>query len=134
MDVSDAKTEAVAGPSDWGPRGTAAATFAARLSFEHVSHFYGSLEAVNDVSLELAPGEIVCLLGPSGCGKTTLLRVAAGVERPQAGRVLLNGKEVAGPGAFVPPERRNVGLMFQDFALFPPSHHFEQCRFWLARV
>ncbi len=103
----------------WGPRGTAAATFAARLSFEGVSHRYGRTTAIQNVSFELAPGEIVCLLGPSGCGKTTLLRIAAGVERPWKGRVLLNGQEVAGPNAFVPPERRGVGLMFQDFALFP---------------
>ena len=104
---------------DWGPRGTAAAVFAARLAFEHVSLSFGAIAAVHDVSFELQPGEVICLLGPSGCGKTTLLRIAAGVERPQAGRVLLDGKEVAGPSAFVPPEKRNVGLMFQDFALFP---------------
>lgn len=103
----------------WGPRGTAAATFGARLSFEGVSLAFGGIEAVSEVSFELKPGEIVCLLGPSGCGKTTLLRIAAGVERPHAGRVLLDGREVAGPDTFVPPEKRNVGLMFQDFALFP---------------
>jgi iron(III) transport system ATP-binding protein len=103
----------------WGLRGTAAATFSARLTFEDVSLFFGSIEAVNEVSFDLKPGEIVCLLGPSGCGKSTLLRLAAGVERPQSGRVLLDGFEVAGPSAFVPPEKRNVGLMFQDFALFP---------------
>ncbi len=106
-------------PRGWGLRGTAAATIGARLSFENVSLFFGDIEAVCDVSFDLEPGEIVCLLGPSGCGKSTLLRLAAGVERPQAGRVLLDGYEVAGPRAFVPPEKRNVGLMFQDFALFP---------------
>jgi iron(III) transport system ATP-binding protein len=103
----------------WGLRGTAAATFGARLTFEEVSLFFGGIEAVCEVSFDLEPGEIVCLLGPSGCGKSTLLRLAAGVERPQSGRVLLDGFEVAGPKAFVPPEKRNVGLMFQDFALFP---------------
>jgi iron(III) transport system ATP-binding protein len=106
-------------PRGWGLRGTAAATFGARLTFEDVSLSFGDIEAVRGVSFELEPGEIVCLLGPSGCGKSTLLRLAAGVERPQSGRVLLDGFEVAGPRAFVPPEKRNVGLMFQDFALFP---------------
>lgn len=119
MSPLDGKDETAGEDARWGPRGTAAATFAARLSFEHVSHSYAGIEAVRDVSLVLAPGEITCLLGPSGCGKTTLLRLAAGVERPQQGRILLDGKEIAGPNIFVPPERRNVGLMFQDFALFP---------------
>ena len=75
--------------------------------------------ALAGFSLDIAPAEVVCLLGPSGCGKTTLLRVAAGIERPTGGRVLINDQEVAGPARFVPPEKRNVGLMFQDFALFP---------------
>ena len=57
--------------------------------------------------------------GPSGCGKTTLLRLAAGVETPLRGRILLDDREVAGPECFVPPEDRGVGLMFQDYALFP---------------
>jgi iron(III) transport system ATP-binding protein len=61
----------------------------------------------------------VGLLGPSGCGKTTLLRLIAGFERPQRGRVLLQGHEVAGPHAWLPPERRGVGMVFQDYALFP---------------
>jgi iron(III) transport system ATP-binding protein len=108
-----------AGARGWGLRGTAAATFGARLTFENVSLFFGGIEAVREVSFDLVPGEIVCLLGPSGCGKSTLLRLAAGVERPQAGRVLLDGLEVAGPSAFVAPEKRNIGLMFQDYALFP---------------
>jgi iron(III) transport system ATP-binding protein len=97
----------------------AAATIAARLTFEHVERRYGSFAALKGFSLDIAPGEVVCLLGPSGSGKTTLLRIAAGIEKPTAGRVLISDFEVAGPSRFVPPERRNVGLMFQDFALFP---------------
>ncbi|MGH6826591.1 MAG: ABC transporter ATP-binding protein [Methyloceanibacter sp.] len=100
-------------------RGRARVTFAARLTFEDVSKRYGENLALDHVSLDLPPGEVLCLLGPSGCGKTTLLRIAAGVERPTSGRVLLDGQEVAGPDRFVPPEKRGVGLMFQDFALFP---------------
>ena len=103
----------------WGQRGTAAAIIAARLTFEDVCHSYGATPAVDHLSLDVAPGEIICLLGQSGCGKTTLLRIAAGVERQQSGRVLINGSEVAGPSRFLPPERRGVGLMFQDYALFP---------------
>jgi iron(III) transport system ATP-binding protein len=99
--------------------GRAAATFAARLTFEHVARRYGETMALDGVDLDVAPGEVVCLLGPSGCGKTTLLRVAAGIEKPSAGRVLINDREVAGPYRFVPPEDRGIGLMFQDFALFP---------------
>lgn len=100
-------------------RGRAGATIAARLTFEDVRRRYGETEALSGVSLDVPPGEIVCLLGPSGCGKTTLLRLAAGIDAPTSGRVLLDGFEVAGPGRFVAPERRNVGLMFQDYALFP---------------
>jgi iron(III) transport system ATP-binding protein len=103
----------------WGVRGTAAATFAGKLRFDHVSLSFDDIAAVRDVSFQLEPGEIVCLLGPSGCGKTTLLRIAAGVERPRSGRVFIDELEVAGPSVFVPPERRNIGLMYQDFALFP---------------
>ena len=103
----------------WGTRGTAGATFAGQLSFEHVSRRFGKTAAVEDVSFTLRPGEIACLLGPSGCGKTTLLRIAAGIDRPDSGRLLFDGQEVAGPTRFVPPEKRNIGLMFQDFALFP---------------
>jgi len=102
-----------------GARGKAAVTFAARLAFEDVSRRYGDTLALDRVSLDIEPSEILCLLGRSGCGKSTLLRVAAGVERPSSGRILLDGQEVAGPGRFVPPEKRGVGLMFQDFALFP---------------
>jgi iron(III) transport system ATP-binding protein len=75
----------------WGVRGTQAATFAASVTFEDVSLSFGAVPAVRNVSFELNRGEIVCLLGPSGCGKSTLLRIAAGVESPDRGRVLLDG-------------------------------------------
>jgi iron(III) transport system ATP-binding protein len=100
-------------------RGKAAVTFAARLTFEEVSRRYGDTLALDRVTLDIEPSEILCLLGPSGCGKSTLLRIAAGVERPSSGRIVLDGQEVAGPERFLPPEKRGVGLMFQDFALFP---------------
>ncbi len=91
----------------------------ARLAFEHVSHQYDGLASVRDVTIAVTKGEVLCLLGHSGCGKTTLLRIAAGVEKQSQGRVLIDGLEVAGPSGFVPPEKRHVGLMFQDYALFP---------------
>ncbi|HWT31722.1 MAG TPA: ABC transporter ATP-binding protein, partial [Propylenella sp.] len=100
-------------------RRRAAATIASRLTLEGVSRRFGRLMALDEIDLDVKPGEIVSLLGHSGCGKTTLLRVAAGVEVPSAGRVLVDGLEVASPEVFVPPERRSIGLMFQDYALFP---------------
>jgi iron(III) transport system ATP-binding protein len=75
--------------------------------------------AVSDISLKLYQGDILGLLGPSGCGKTTLLRLIAGFEQPQAGMIQLNGQTVAGGGYWLPPERRDVGMVFQDYALFP---------------
>lgn len=89
------------------------------LVLENLSHFYDGKAVVDDVSLRLAPGELVCLLGPSGCGKTTTLRIAAGLEAVRHGRVRLNGRLVSGDGVHVPPEARQVGFLFQDYALFP---------------
>jgi iron(III) transport system ATP-binding protein len=103
----------------WGKPGTAAATIAARLTLDAIHHAYGPVRALRGVSLDVEPGEIICILGQSGCGKSTLLRVAAGLERPQQGVVAINGQEMAGPRKFVHPEQRGVGLMFQDYALFP---------------
>ena len=89
------------------------------LALESVTLRYGAILALNDVSLAAESGEILCLLGPSGSGKSTLLRLVAGVERPNSGRIHLDGAEVAGPRAFLEPERRRVGMVFQDYALFP---------------
>ncbi len=101
------------------PRRRAAATIASRLTLEKVTRRFGRVTALDNVDLDVMPGEIVALLGQSGCGKTTLLRIAAGVDTPTSGRVLLDSREVASPDVFVPPEKRSVGLMFQDYALFP---------------
>ncbi len=89
------------------------------LVLDHVSHAYGHHAVVTDLSLVLKDGEIGCLLGASGCGKTTVLRLIAGFENPSAGRVLLRDEVVAAPGRHVPPEKRRVGMVFQDYALFP---------------
>jgi iron(III) transport system ATP-binding protein len=79
----------------------------------------GPVEAVTGVDLAIHPGEIVTILGPSGCGKTTTLRLLAGFEVPDAGEIRIGGRTVAGPRTWVPPEARGVGMVFQDYALFP---------------
>ncbi|KAA0009817.1 ABC transporter ATP-binding protein [Billgrantia pellis] len=112
--------------------GTTAYRQATALTMEGVHHSFGNQPAVREVDLDIAPGEVVCLLGPSGCGKTTLLRIAAGLEVLQRGRVTLDGGEIAVPkGRHVPPEKRNVGLAFQDSALFPHLTVLENVTFGL---
>jgi iron(III) transport system ATP-binding protein len=90
---------------------------AVRLS--GVSKSFADLNALDDVSLELESGTMLAILGPSGCGKTTVLRLISGFERPDAGTIEVSGRRVASPSSMVPPERRRVGLVFQDLALFP---------------
>ena len=75
--------------------------------------------AVDDVSLAVPAGAFLALLGPSGCGKTTLLRLIAGLERPDAGLIRIGGRDMAVPGCFVPPEERGLGMVFQSYALWP---------------
>ena len=89
------------------------------LTLQGVCHAYNGVLAVDSIDLTVGEGKLVCLLGPSGCGKTTVLRVAAGLEPLQQGRVFIGESEVARPGASTPPEERGVGLVFQDYALFP---------------
>ncbi len=84
-----------------------------------LSKRFGDVVAVDDVTLGVLHGEIMALLGPSGCGKTTFLRLIAGFEHPDEGSITLGGRSVAGNGSFVPPERRHVAIVFQDYALFP---------------
>jgi len=121
-------------PASWGKRGTAAATFAARVQFRNICHSYGDTQTLKDVSFDLNPGEIVCLLGPSGCGKSTLLRIAAGLERQSSGRIFMNNQEIAGPDSFLAPEKRGIGLVFQDFALFPHKSILENVTFGLTSL
>jgi iron(III) transport system ATP-binding protein len=87
--------------------------------------------AVRSLDLEVRSGEILCLLGPSGCGKTTLLRLIAGFEAPDQGRVEVGGRVVAGDGVWVQPERRRIGFVFQDFALFPHMSVLDNVAFGL---
>ena len=89
------------------------------LELENVEKRYGEECVISEFSLSVREGEILTLLGPSGCGKTTTLRLIAGLERPDVGEVRLRGNSVAGNGTFVPPEERGVGVVFQEFALFP---------------
>ncbi|MEM7247546.1 MAG: ABC transporter ATP-binding protein [Acidobacteriota bacterium] len=89
------------------------------LRLEDIEHAYGTEPAVRGVTLELGAGEIVSLVGPSGCGKTTMLRLAAGLERLRGGAISLSGETVADTRTHAPPEARDVGLVFQDYALFP---------------
>jgi iron(III) transport system ATP-binding protein len=89
------------------------------IRLEGVTKRFGDVSAVHDASLCVARGEVVALLGPSGCGKTTLLRLIAGFERPDSGAVNVDGRPVAAPGIWVAPEARRVGMVFQDYALFP---------------
>lgn len=91
----------------------------ALLRVRNLGRAYGGAPVVDDLSLDIAAGQVVCLLGPSGCGKSTTLRMIAGVERPDRGGIWLEDRPLFGPGADVAPEHRPIGLMFQDFALFP---------------
>ena len=88
---------------------------------------------LRDINFQLRPGELVGLLGPSGCGKTTLLRLIAGFEQPERGSVSIAGRTVAGPGRWLPPERRGVGMVFQDYALFPHLDAWRNACFGLKR-
>jgi iron(III) transport system ATP-binding protein len=99
-----------------------------------VAHAYGSSVIVRDVSFALERGAIGCVLGPSGCGKTTLLRGIAGFEPVHAGEILLSGSVVSRPGWTLPPERRRIGMVFQDYALFPHLTIGDNIRFGLREM
>ena len=100
------------------------------VSFDRISKRFGATTAVDAVSLDVAPGEFFALLGPSGCGKTTLMRIAAGFETPDEGRVRIDGADMTG----APPHLRPVNMMFQSYALFPHMSVADNIAFGLKRA
>jgi iron(III) transport system ATP-binding protein len=116
---------------------------APHLQLRDVWHRYGASNSIanggnggwtlRQIDLTLQRGELVGLLGPSGCGKTTLLRLVAGFERPERGSVWMGGRQVAGPQQWLPAERRGVGMVFQDYALFPHLDAWQNACFGLRR-
>jgi iron(III) transport system ATP-binding protein len=103
------------------------------IRLDGVTKRFGETTAVDGASLCIERGDVVALLGPSGCGKTTLLRLIAGFERPDAGTVEVAERRVADPARWVPPEQRRVGMVFQDYALFPHLTVSENVGFGLPR-
>lgn len=101
------------------------------IEFKQVSKFYGDVEALHDLSLAVEEDQVISLLGPSGCGKTTTLRLIAGVETPDTGDLWVSRKHVSGSGIWVPPEQRRIGMVFQDYALFPHLNLYKNIAFGL---
>jgi len=101
------------------------------LKLENVELSFEGLCVLNSLNLTVETGEFVCLLGPSGCGKTSTLRVCAGLESPKTGRVIIDNKVVTDGADVLAPEKRNVGFLFQDFALFPHLSVFDNVAFGL---
>lgn len=104
------------------------------IELRNVSKSFGAVQAVDDVSLTIERGAICVLLGASGCGKTTVLRLIAGLEAPDRGEIWLKGERVAGRGVWVPPEVRRIGMVFQDYALFPHMSVRQNIQFALAAL
>lgn len=118
----------------WGTPNTAGVSIPHELSFDRLCHQIGDIKILRDISLVAKTGSVTCLLGPSGSGKTTLLRIAAGMERQTTGCVLMDGQEICGPSRFVEPERRGIGLVFQDYALFPHLNIIDNVMFGLSHL
>src|SRR5579875_1650506 len=110
MSTNTEREAAVAGgaATTAGSRGTS-------VVLDNLSRIFGTTRALDGLSIEMAPGELVALLGPSGCGKTTALRIVAGFETADAGSVLIDGKDLS----HVPSSRRDMGMVFQSYSLFP---------------
>jgi putative spermidine/putrescine transport system ATP-binding protein len=115
-------TAGIAGTS--GPAGASGGT---SVSLRNLTRVFGATRALNEMSLEIAPGELVALLGPSGCGKTTALRIVAGFEYADAGEVLIDGKDISG----VPAAKRDMGMVFQSYSLFPNMTALDNVAFGL---
>jgi iron(III) transport system ATP-binding protein len=106
----------------------------AGIELSQIEKSYGATRVVRGLSLSIQSGEFIALLGPSGCGKTTSLRMIAGLEQPDGGRISIGGQEVSGPGVHVPPERRKLGMVFQSYAIWPHRSVAQNVAYPLARM
>jgi ABC-type Fe3+/spermidine/putrescine transport system ATPase subunit len=95
------------------------------IKIDGLKKSYGSLEVLSGINLQLKQGEILCVIGASGCGKTTLLRLIAGLENPDAGKISIDGSQVSSPRSVIPPFKRNLSMIFQDLALWPHMTVFQ---------
>jgi putative spermidine/putrescine transport system ATP-binding protein len=125
--TAHATGEAQAATGVTGTSGPAGASGGTRVSLRDLTRVFGATRALNEMSLEIAPGELVALLGPSGCGKTTALRIVAGFEYADAGEVLIDGKDISG----VPAAKRDMGMVFQSYSLFPNMTALDNVAFGL---
>jgi putative spermidine/putrescine transport system ATP-binding protein len=119
--------EAAAATGVIGTSGTAGASGGTSVSLRNLTRVFGATRALDEMSLEIAPGELVALLGPSGCGKTTALRIVAGFEYADAGEVLVEGRDISG----VPAAKRDMGMVFQSYSLFPNMSALDNVAFGL---
>ena len=110
-----------------GTTATAGARGGTSVSLRSLIRAFGATRALDEMSLEIAPGELVALLGPSGCGKTTALRIVAGFEFADSGEVLIDGRDVSG----VPASKRDMGMVFQSYSLFPNMSALDNVAFGL---
>jgi putative spermidine/putrescine transport system ATP-binding protein len=125
--TAPATGEALAATGVTGASGPAGAGGGTSVSLRDLTRVFGATRALNEMSLEIAPGELVALLGPSGCGKTTALRIVAGFEYADAGEVLIDGKDISG----VPAAKRDMGMVFQSYSLFPNMTALDNVAFGL---
>ncbi len=120
--------------NQWGKRNSTGVVIASSMSFENISYNTGGSDILKDISLNVEPGEVLCLLGPSGSGKTTLLRIAAGLIEDATGSIKIDGRTIADHKTFIQPDKRGVGLVFQDYALFPHLTILQNVEFGLTAL
>ena len=120
--------------NQWGQRNSTGVVIASSMSFDNISYNTGGNDILKDISLNVEPGEVLCLLGPSGSGKTTLLRIAAGLIEEASGSIKIDGRTIADAKTFIPPDKRGVGLVFQDYALFPHLTILQNVEFGLTAL
>ena len=118
----------------WGQRNTFGVSIASDIVIDNVCMRFGEAEILSDIDLNIIPGEVLSLLGPSGSGKTTLLRIIAGLEAPCGGSVTIDGKIMSDEKTFIAPEKRGIGLVFQDYALFPHLTILGNVKFGLSAM